>query len=148
MKFSATLLSLSLFLLLSISISARRDAGEYWRGVMKDQPMPEAIRGLVRHVPIISDSKTSSHTDAEENAEHKGMSHFVKDFGPGLGANVHINDVTPSKDGSFIKDFKPRPNVSAYGDDKEEKSFVTDFDPRPNVFVYDNEAGPKDWEVI
>ena len=47
---------------------ARKEPGEYWKSVMKDQPMPEAIKGLLPEDP-------ASALDSE-----KKMKHFVNDF--------------------------------------------------------------------
>ncbi|KAL5073675.1 hypothetical protein RYX36_012659 [Vicia faba] len=39
---------LPLFLLLTVAmVESRKDLGEYWKLVMKDQAMPEEIQGLV-----------------------------------------------------------------------------------------------------
>lgn len=106
---------------------------------MKDQPMPEAIKGLVRN-----GKTTDCHTT--KNLEHRGKN-FAKDFEPGPNVSVYDNGIKSTKDNSFAEDFEPRPNVSVYDDDsalKGEKSFTEDFEPRPNVSVYDNDVDPKE----
>jgi hypothetical protein len=79
---------------LAISIESRKDPGEYWTSVMKDQPMPEAIQGLVHR-----DSAPSQPTK-NANCDHDH---------PSMG--------TRNKNQPFAEDFEPRPNVSAYNDD-------------------------------
>ncbi|XVE48668.1 hypothetical protein DITRI_Ditri01bG0021000 [Diplodiscus trichospermus] len=61
--------SIFCFLLLFANLNyARKEPGDYWKSIMKDQPMPEAIKGLL-------------HQDAAAamNSEKK-MEQFVKDF--------------------------------------------------------------------
>ncbi|KAE8706626.1 Cytochrome c oxidase bioproteinsis protein Cmc1-like isoform 1 [Hibiscus syriacus] len=58
------------FLLLFVHLShARKEPGEYWRSVMKDEPMPEAIKGLI-------------HEDPKGSAMDSGkkMKQLVRDF--------------------------------------------------------------------
>ncbi|KAG6761510.1 hypothetical protein POTOM_034735 [Populus tomentosa] len=164
--------SYALFILFSLFpfanvIGARKDTGEYWRAVMKDQPMPEAIRGLIRATTSspVSNEKADCHT-----TESNEKNNFVKDFGPQPTTTSHDNGIKPAKDNSFsedfhpnsqvliysdgvvkgerssAEDFEPRPNVSVYHDDaalKGEKSFPKDFEPRPNLSVYDDGVGLK-----
>ncbi|XP_073267393.1 uncharacterized protein [Populus alba] len=130
----------SLFSQFANVIGARKDTGEYWRAVMKDQPMPEAIQGLIRPttLPSVSNEKADCHT-----TESNGKNNFVKDFGPQPTATSYDNGIEPAKDKSFSKDFDPKPNVSVYSDGtvvKGERSFAEDFEPRPNVSVYHDDA--------
>ncbi|XVE66951.1 hypothetical protein DITRI_Ditri08aG0121000 [Diplodiscus trichospermus] len=135
---------LSLLLFAGSITAARKDAGEYWRAVMKDEPMPEAIEGLLRVDAISStNEKTNCHTP--RGLEIKQEKIIVEDF---EGPRVNIGDEKNKK--SFADDFEPRPNVSAYGDDADLKgekssSFAKDFEPRPNVSAYhsDDDAGHK-----
>ncbi|GMN68601.1 hypothetical protein TIFTF001_037656 [Ficus carica] len=96
---------------------------------MKNQPMPEAIHALIieNSASTLSDEKTNCHGNA----------------------NAHDHHVN-----SFIKDFEPIPNLSAYPDDKitdakiqftrstgdvstkENMSFAKDFEPTPNLSAY------------
>ncbi|KAJ6345974.1 hypothetical protein OIU78_008600 [Salix suchowensis] len=119
-------------------ITARKDTGEYWRAVMKDQPMPEAIHGLIRPstLPsVISNEKADCHT-----TESSKKNNFVKDFGPQPSATAYDNGIKQTKEESFSEDFDPSPNISVYNDGvvKGERSFAEDFDPRPNVSVYND----------
>ncbi|KAF9676003.1 hypothetical protein SADUNF_Sadunf09G0093100 [Salix dunnii] len=129
----------SLILPFSNVISARKDTGEYWRAVMKDQPMPKAIQGLIRAstVSSVSNQKADCHT-----TESNEKNNFVKDFGPQLYAASYDNGKKQTKEESFSEDFDPSPNISVYSDGvvKGERSFAEDFEPRPNVSVYHDDA--------
>ncbi|XP_034927395.1 organ-specific protein P4 isoform X3 [Populus alba] len=138
--------SYALFILFSLFsqfanvIGARKDTGEYWRAVMKDQPMPEAIQGLIRATTSspVSNEKADCHTFKSNEKDN-----FVKDFGPQPSATSYDN---VKGERPFAEDFEPRPNVSVYHDDaalKGEKSFPEDFEPRPNISVYDDGVGLK-----
>ncbi|KAF7126511.1 hypothetical protein RHSIM_Rhsim11G0175800 [Rhododendron simsii] len=166
----------SFFILFSLvlfgsTIDARPDSGEYWKGVMKDQPMPEALHSLLRRgsvSPLSTTPKTDCHTSTEatnndqtaktyakdfESAYHDdstkltGEKSFANDFEPRPSATGYQDDSTKlAGEKSFANDFEPRPNVSAYPDDaglKQKKSFVKDFEPRPNVSAYNDDAGLK-----
>ncbi|KAG8645256.1 hypothetical protein MANES_10G047933v8 [Manihot esculenta] len=91
-----------LFLLLSIlsSINARKDLDEYWKGVTKDQPVPEAMQKLLQ----ASDEKTNCHTTKtlEPNADLK---------------IYHNDDFLKEGKSSFLQQFEPRPDVSIYHND-------------------------------
>ena len=53
-------------------VYGRKDLGEYWKSIMKDQPMPEAIKGFI-------------HQDPESfSAKGRKMNHFVRNLMPGL----------------------------------------------------------------
>ncbi|KAJ6906115.1 hypothetical protein NC652_023767 [Populus alba x Populus x berolinensis] len=140
--------SYALFILFSLFsfanvIGARKDTGEYWRAVMKDQPMPEAIQGLIRATTSspVSNEKADCHTFKSNEKDN-----FVKDFGPQPSATSYDNGIEPAKDKSFSKDFDPKPNVSVYNDGtvvKGERPFAEDFEPRPNVSVYHDDAALK-----
>ncbi|KAH8498326.1 hypothetical protein H0E87_017297 [Populus deltoides] len=121
-------------------IGARKDTGEYWRAVMKDQPMPEAIHGLIRETTLssVSNEKADCHT-----TESNEKNNLVKDFGPQPTVTSYDN---VKGERSFAEDVEPRPNVSVYHDDatlKGEKSFQEDFEPGPNLSVYDDGVGLK-----
>ncbi|XVF01120.1 hypothetical protein REPUB_Repub04eG0060700 [Reevesia pubescens] len=156
---------LSLLLFADTVAAARKDAGEYWRAVMKDEPMPEALEGLVQIDAVSSSSneKTNCHTPAT-SFELKEEKIIVEDFErprpkkksfaddfeprPNVSAYGDDDDLKGEKSSSFAKDFEPRPNVSAYGDDADLKgekssSFAKDFEPRPNVSAYGDDAGLK-----
>lgn len=109
---------------------------------MKEQQMPKAIQGLVNNA---ADKKSDCHTsvEAETSDKLKGEKTFVKDFEPMPNLSAYDGDdkKLSGEDKSFVKDFEPRPNVSAYDNGaglKGEKPFDEDFEPRPNASVYQN----------
>ncbi|KAK8564316.1 hypothetical protein V6N13_005450 [Hibiscus sabdariffa] len=105
--------------------AARKDAGEYWRAVMKDQPMPEALMELVRieAASAGSDEKTKRGTLASIELL-KGDKIIVEDF------ERPIRPKGDEKKSTFSDDFEPRPSVTAYVDDEKSSSFAEDFEPR------------------
>ncbi|KAH7835772.1 hypothetical protein Vadar_029691 [Vaccinium darrowii] len=138
-----TIFSLVLF---GSTIDARPDSGDYWKGVMEDQPMPEAIHSLLHQAsvsPLSTTKQTDCHTPSatgyhDDSTKLMGEKSFVNDFEPRLNVSVYHDDAGLKEEKSFVKDFEPRPNVSVYHDDvglKGEMSFVKDFEPRPNVSV-------------
>ncbi|KAH7833773.1 hypothetical protein Vadar_009606 [Vaccinium darrowii] len=142
-----TLFSLVLF---GSTTDARPDSGEYWKGVMEDKPMPEAIHSLLHQAsasPLSTTTQTDCHTSTEATHNDETVKAFVKDFEPRPSATGYHDDSTKiTGEKSFVNDFEPRPNVSVYHDDaglKKEKSFVKDFEPRPNVSVYHDDVGLK-----
>ncbi|OMO74270.1 Organ specific protein [Corchorus capsularis] len=135
---------LSLLMLADTIAAARKDGGEYWRvAVMKDESIPEAIESAL--VPVnaaaasSSGDKTNCH-DLPSNIEIKEEKIFVEDFELPRPNNYNSVEGGVTKERSFAKDFEPRPNLSAYGDDgdlkEEKKSFAKDFEPRPNLSAY------------
>ncbi|GMP37990.1 hypothetical protein CsSME_00009424 [Camellia sinensis var. sinensis] len=92
----------SLVLPFASSVDARTDQREYWQVIMKDQPMPEAIEGLISHQGLVSsplsDKKIDCHTTTEvvannnqlvnDSAEKKA---FVKGFEPRLSHDNEVN---------------------------------------------------------
>ncbi|GMJ06893.1 hypothetical protein HRI_004358500 [Hibiscus trionum] len=143
---------LSLLLLADTIAAARKDAGEYWRAVMKDQPMPEALQGIVRveavsaghsgelkeELIIIEDFERPMKLEEDEK-----KSTFADDIEPrpNISAYGEDGDLKGKKPSSFAEDIEPRPNISAYGGDGggfkgEEKPFASDFEQEPNIAVY------------
>ncbi|XWS40331.1 hypothetical protein CRYUN_Cryun18bG0131700 [Craigia yunnanensis] len=83
------------FLLLSANLNhARKEPGDYWKSVMKDQPMPEAIKGLLHEDPV-------SALDSE-----KKMKHFVKDFDSKKSLIIYHNIPESKVDKTQVKDLK------------------------------------------
>ncbi|XP_039013234.1 organ-specific protein P4-like [Hibiscus syriacus] len=137
---------LSLLLFADTIVAARKDGGEYWRAVMKDQPMPHALQGLVQievtsagsgelneEIIISEDFKRPVRPNGNEK-----KSTFCEDLEPRPNALAYGDDenLKVKKSSSFAKDFEPRPNLSAYGGDanlkrKRSSSFTEDFEPRP-----------------
>ncbi|KAL2537435.1 Organ-specific protein P4 [Forsythia ovata] len=125
-------------ILLAKTIYARKDPGEYWHGIMKDQSMPEAIQGIL-DVSTVKKSNCHTLTEARPKYDLMGKQEkgFAQDFEP--IPNIHHDDVKLKEEKSFEKDFEPRPNLSTYNDDigvKGEKPFAEDFEPRPNLSSY------------
>ncbi|KAL5732016.1 hypothetical protein ACHQM5_004683 [Ranunculus cassubicifolius] len=158
-----TLFTLFLF---ASTIDARKAPDAYWSEVMKDQPMPDAIGRLIGGTPKgqtktdYHDAKDKKgFTDDFELGPNLFAYHdkkgFTDDFKPGPnlfayhdkkgfsdgfqpGPNLcaYHNDVEPSEEKSFAKDFEPSVyhGEALYKENKE--SFAKDFEPIPNVYVY------------
>nr|XP_009778624.1 PREDICTED: organ-specific protein P4-like [Nicotiana sylvestris] len=63
MKLLVALILLFSLALYTSSTYAIKDPGEYWRAMMKDEPMPEAIKHLMpRHSVPLSKEKTDCYT--------------------------------------------------------------------------------------
>ncbi|KAI7980212.1 hypothetical protein LOK49_Contig180G00025 [Camellia lanceoleosa] len=108
----------ALVLLVASSVDARTDQGEYWQVIMKDQPMPEAIEGLIIYrgsmSSPLSDKKTNCHTTTEAAANNNQLVNdsaekkaFVLDFEPRLSHNNEVN----LKGKSFVKDLLVLMNI-------------------------------------
>ena len=66
-------------------VYGRKGSGEYWKSIMKDQPMPEAIKGFI-------------HQDPESfSAKGRKMNHFVKDFDAGPNRIIYRGHVDLKK---------------------------------------------------
>ena len=127
---------------LAATTESRKDTGEYWKMIMKDQEMPEGLQGLV--------SFQSENNPKTQEQLGKGSKNHCEES---LVTNTQVNSdfepipsVTKYDDlefkSSIIKndDFESRPSVTKH-DDFELKSSVTknnDFEPRPSVTKYDN----------
>ncbi|XP_057998139.1 organ-specific protein P4 isoform X1 [Hevea brasiliensis] len=143
---------------------ARKDVDEYWRGVTKDQPLPEAIQKLLQASPASSASNKKTDCHMSKNVEPRpdiGLqtkktlheTYSLQKFEPVPDVSIHHNDIVleaekPSK--SFFKEeHEPRPDATIYHNDVgfkakkplDEKSFVNNFEPRPDLSIYHNDAG-------
>ncbi|CBI32571.3 unnamed protein product, partial [Vitis vinifera] len=92
--------SLAFFTIFSLllagnAIGGRKEPGEYWRDVMKDEPMPKAIQGLLPEDQ--SSSLSSKKPNCQTTTEARNG-----------------DDVKP-----FVGDYEPRPNISAYNENKK-----------------------------
>ncbi|ONH91216.1 hypothetical protein PRUPE_8G099400 [Prunus persica] len=137
MKSICAILALFSLLLFAKTIDSRRDVGKYWKKVMKEQPMPQAIEGLLVD---ISDSTPKEKADCHEKVKK-----------PFVEVEVEVE----------VEEFEPRPSATSYNDHetkaelsskdnagpkakqsfaaKEDKQpFEEDFEPRPNVSVYND----------
>ncbi|XP_075112884.1 organ-specific protein P4-like [Nicotiana tabacum] len=134
MKLHVALILLFSFALYTSSTNARKDPGEYWRAVMNDEPMPEAIKHLMpQHSVPLSIEKTDCYTLPSTGGEA---------FEPRPNLSVYHDDakLKEAEKLLFMKDFEPRPTITGYHDDdaglKQENPFTEDFKPRPNASVY------------
>ncbi|KAL6270134.1 hypothetical protein ACE6H2_027045 [Prunus campanulata] len=115
MKFSISclLLILSSILLLSQQSNARKDLGGYWKSVMNDQPIPEAIRDLYfhqdheDHLPSLPGSREKDHFvrdfDIRPNAiiYHGAHHHHQQQQQPAEDKPMH--DMEPKEETSYIE---------------------------------------------
>ncbi|XP_061363603.1 organ-specific protein S2-like [Gastrolobium bilobum] len=95
------------FLLLVANLSyARKDQGDYWKNMMNDQPMPEAIRDLLVQDPKVSDA---------------GKDHFIRDFD--IKPNIilyHTHVVSKKqkqKQKAFVKNYQEGLKLKSFAHD-------------------------------
>jgi len=86
---------------------ARKDTGDYWKSIMKDQPIPEAIKDLF-------------HGDSLNPADSRKKDRFVKDFDVTPNAIIYHAHMEPKEEKTHVKDFEPKHDMEL----KEEDSFV------------------------
>ncbi|ONH91205.1 hypothetical protein PRUPE_8G098600 [Prunus persica] len=146
MKSLCAILALFSLLLFVKTTYSRRDVGKYWKNVMKEQPMPQAIEGLLVD---ISDSTPKEKADCHEKVKKPfvEVDVEVEEFEPKPNALVY-NAVAAKEDKQpFVKDFEPRPNAlvyNAFAAKEDKQPFVKDFEPRPNALVYNAFAAKED----
>ncbi|CAI8616922.1 unnamed protein product [Vicia faba] len=76
------------YLLLVADLSyARKDLGDYWKNMMNDEPMPEAIRELVQNPKV---------TDASKD-------NFILDFDVRPNVILYHTHVESKKQHAFVK---------------------------------------------
>lgn len=120
----------SLLLIAGISDARHDPAGEYWQSIMKDEAMPEAIQGLIDDIRESVLPRTSTST-GHAHHNHKLVEENAKEkhFEPRPNLSAY--------DDEKLTDFEPMPTTaSAYHDDASDKSFVNDFEPRPDASNY------------
>ncbi|XP_010065392.2 organ-specific protein S2 [Eucalyptus grandis] len=130
-------------LIFTATTDARKDPGEYWVSIMKEEPMPEAIEGLLHVSNSASDQPHLTSLPKKKDADCHGDNkleddkQFAGDFEPRPNISAYGDDAK-LQEKKFAEDFEPRPNISAYGDDTrlKEKKFVEDFEPRSNISAY------------
>ncbi|KAL9659651.1 hypothetical protein QQ045_024459 [Rhodiola kirilowii] len=91
------------------SANARKDSGDYWKGVMKDEPIPAALEALI--LPNPAQKSSSESLVKKPNCNHD---------------DVPTSNTSSSKDDEEAKNslgekpvaesFEPRPNATTYGD--------------------------------
>ncbi|CAL0329228.1 unnamed protein product [Lupinus luteus] len=94
MKSIFALFLLSYLLLVANLSYARKDEGEYWKNVMKDQPMPEAIKDLL----LVQDQLVSD----------SGRDHFSRDFDIKPNVILYHTHVVSKKEHPFVKNLEPK----------------------------------------
>ncbi|XP_009374174.1 organ-specific protein P4 [Pyrus x bretschneideri] len=137
MKSLCATLALFSILLFAKTIESRGGVGEYWKTVMNEQSMPQAIGGLLGDVPDSTPKKKAD--DCHENMKKPFVG--TEEFEP--RPNVSSYHDGESKAENSTKDTDSLPKSQAFHDKKpfvakEEKqsSFDEDFEPRPNISVY------------
>lgn len=103
---------------------------------MKDQPMPEAIQGLVHRDSTPSQPTKNASCDHPSVGTRNKNQPFAEDFEPRPSVTSYHDDDVDQEEKKFVKDFEPRPSASAYNDDDVDQKFVKDFEPRPDATVY------------
>uniref|UniRef100_A0A7N0RIW8 Uncharacterized protein n=1 Tax=Kalanchoe fedtschenkoi TaxID=63787 RepID=A0A7N0RIW8_KALFE len=90
---SISIILLSLLVALAAwNANARKDSGDYWKGVMKDEPMPAALEALILPIPNTSSSQSSLVKKPDCRHEDPTASHV--------------------KGKTFGYDIEPRPSVT------------------------------------
>ncbi|XP_073034628.1 uncharacterized protein [Primulina eburnea] len=161
MKSLFILIGLISLVLLPSSVIARTDPGEYWQHVMKDEPMPQFIQGLVG-VSKVASVPNNNHQNYKEHChssldrpsaaadiaadDQKDKVSYTRDFEPEPTASAYTDGVKKGNMISYTKDFEPEPTASAYTDGvkKENKiSYTKHFEPEPTLTAYVDSAKDK-----
>uniref|UniRef100_A0A5B7CBJ7 Putative Organ specific protein n=1 Tax=Davidia involucrata TaxID=16924 RepID=A0A5B7CBJ7_DAVIN len=119
MRSISTFFVLFSILLFANLMDARKDPKDYWKSIMKGEPMPKAIEDLVHLDPPASDlsnEKKELHTPSETI----NMNRFIKDFDTRPNVIIYHSHVKPKDVKPFIEDFKPRHDTEP----EAEKSFA------------------------
>ncbi|CAL5205594.1 unnamed protein product [Lathyrus oleraceus] len=117
---------LPLFLLLIVAnVESRKDLGEYWKLVMKDQDIGE----------FEPRPNASAYGDNEIHAKENMGPIGEFEQRPNVSAYGN-NEIHANENKGVIGEFEPRPNASAYGDNEIGAEFTDDFEPRPNMTKY------------
>ncbi|RVX12319.1 hypothetical protein CK203_010690 [Vitis vinifera] len=112
MKFTFPFFISFLLLLFSGLIDGRKDMGDYWKSIMKGQPMPEAIKGFIHQDPASFSSKA------------RKMDHFVRDFDARPNSIIYHGHVERKGEKPLGVEMKPEL--------KKEKFFVEPVNLRVN----------------
>ncbi|GAB4853910.1 hypothetical protein Ancab_018120 [Ancistrocladus abbreviatus] len=115
----------------------RKDPGEHWKEIMKDEEMSKATEVLVHdHNQETKKTKHCADLDVARNLDEKSI---VKDFEPRPNVSVYHDEGVLAEKQLCAKDFEPRPNRFVYHDRDDalqDKKSAQDFEPRPNVSIY------------
>ncbi|CAN1320220.1 Organ-specific protein S2, partial [Linum perenne] len=123
------------FLLLAGNTSARKDkAGEYWRGVMNDQPLPESINSMIVAEPLQSNSDDDNGVHCTDDAIH--VMKFTEEIVSQPQISSYGEDV---KLGKYAMNIKNEPQISNYGNNvKTADKFIRDVESQPQISNYDH----------
>ncbi|KAK6916550.1 Organ specific protein [Dillenia turbinata] len=94
-------------------INARNSPAEYWKAVMNDQPMPEAIKGLINQDPatVLSDENEDCHT----SSKMKKGDWFVREFETRPNVIIYHRHEEPKRT-THTKEIEPRLDTSVFHD--------------------------------
>ncbi|KAM1569289.1 hypothetical protein COP2_035465 [Malus domestica] len=120
MKSLCATLALFTLLLFAKPIESRGGVGEYWKTVMNEQSMPQAIGGLLVEVPDSTPKRKAE--DCHENMKKPFVG--VEEFEPNI-SSYHDDE---SKAENSTKDTGSLPKSQAYPD---KKSFVAKEEKQP-----------------
>ncbi|XP_061363596.1 organ-specific protein P4-like [Gastrolobium bilobum] len=124
MRPALALLPLFVIFLFAATVESRKDAGEYWKMVMKDQELPEGIQGLLQ---LTSEIQTENNPKIQEQLKHKCEEPLVTNTQVTIEKKV------------FKEDFEPRPSITKYDGDEPLVKVNSEFEPRPSVTKYDGD---------
>ncbi|KAL4615728.1 hypothetical protein ACB092_07G147400 [Castanea dentata] len=99
-----SILVLAIFFLFSLLLfvnpnDARKDTRDYWKSIMKDQPIPEAIKELFhRDPPYLFDATKKDHFVLDFDARPNAIIYHAKEEKP------NIKDFEPNYHGSELKE--------------------------------------------
>ncbi|XP_061355182.1 organ-specific protein P4-like [Gastrolobium bilobum] len=122
MRPALALLPLFFVFLFAATVESRKDAGEYWKMVMKDQELPEGIQGLLQ---LTSEIQTENNPKTQEQLKHKCEEPLVTNTQVTIEKKV------------FKEDFEPRPSVTKYNGDEPLVKVNNEFELRPSLTKYD-----------
>ncbi|KAB2603096.1 organ-specific protein P4-like [Pyrus ussuriensis x Pyrus communis] len=119
--------SLSLLDQFAKTIESRGGVGEYWKTVMNEQSMPQAIGGLLGVVPDSTQKKKAD--DCHENMKKPFVG--TEEFEPRPNNSTKATDSLPKSQAYPDK-------KSFVAKEEKQSSFDEDFEPRP-----DKDIGPE-----
>ncbi|XP_024035152.1 organ-specific protein S2 [Citrus clementina] len=138
---------LSLLLLFANMIDARKDLGDNWSIVVKNQDIPgESTLGLVPEDQGSTISKTKAYCHTHDDSEHTmEKPFFAKNFELMPDLSIYDNGIKPTKQKAFAKNFELMPDLSIYDNGikpTKQKFFAKNFELMPDVSIYDNDIKP------
>ncbi|KAL9414933.1 hypothetical protein AB3S75_043239 [Citrus x aurantiifolia] len=139
---------LSLLLLFANMIDARKDLGDDWSIVVKNQDIPgESTQGLIPEDQGSTISKTKAYCHTHDDSEHTMEKPFVnKKFELMPDVSIYDNGIKPKdQQRSFAKNFELMPDLSIYDNGikpTKQKAFAKNFELMPDLSIYDNGIKP------